>query len=126
VPTVGGMANCEIATPTGSSILVNITDEYVESLPLIYHKEIAYGSGTKDLEVLNALRLIRADTITEKDSISILETNVDTLTGEVLGSLFETMLNEGARDISITPTIMKKNRPGHIIKVIAKNNDVEH
>jgi uncharacterized protein (TIGR00299 family) protein len=126
VPTVGGMANCEIATPTGSSILVNITDEYVESLPLIYHKEIAYGSGTKDLEVLNALRLIRADTITEKDSISILETNVDTLTGEVLGSLFETMLSEGARDISITPTIMKKNRPGHIIKVIAKNNDVEH
>ena len=126
VPTVGGLANCEIATPTGSGILVNITDEYVESMPLIYHKEIGYGSGTKDLEVLNALRLIKADTLTQKDSISILETNVDTLTGEVLGSLFEKIMDEGARDVSISPTIMKKNRPGHIIKVIAKNNDVEH
>lgn len=126
VPTLGGLANCEIATPTGSSILVNITDEYVESLPLTYHKTVGYGSGSKDLEVLNALRLIRSDSISTKDSISILETNVDTLSGEVLGNLFDKILEEGARDISITPTIMKKNRPGHIIKVIAKNNDVEH
>ena len=126
VPTIGGLANCELATPTGSSILVNITDEYVESMPLIYHKQIGYGAGKKDLEILNALRLINADSFSSKDSISILETNVDTLTGEVLGSLFEKMMNEGARDISITPTIMKKNRPGNIIKVIAKNNDVEH
>ena len=57
---------------------------------------------------------------------TVLETNVDTLTGEVLGSLFDTMLSEGARDISITPTIMKKNRPGHIIKIICKNKDAEH
>ncbi|RAP52732.1 MAG: TIGR00299 family protein [Methanosphaera sp. rholeuAM130] len=126
VPTVGSLAKCEIATPTGSSILVNITEEYVDSIPLIHHKKIGYGAGTKDLEVLNALRIIKADTIGQKDSISILETNVDTLSGEVLGSLFDKMLDEGARDISISPTIMKKNRPGHIIKIIAKNNDVEH
>ena len=78
------------------------------------------------MEVLNALRLIQASESVNKDSISILETNVDTLSGEVLGSLYDTMLNEGASDIIITPTIMKKNRPGHIIKIISRNNDVEH
>lgn len=126
VPTLGGIPKTELTTPTGASILVNITDEYISSQPLLYDKKIGYGAGKKDLEVLNALRLIQASESVNKDSISILETNVDTLSGEVLGSLYDTMLNEGARDISITPTIMKKNRPGHIIKIIARNNDVEH
>lgn len=125
-PTIGGITDTELATPTGSSILVNITDEYVLSQPLTGNKKIGYGAGKKELNVLNALRLIKAESITSKDTISVLETNVDTLSGEVLGNLFDKMMNEGARDISITPTIMKKNRPGHIIKIIARNNDVEH
>ena len=126
VPTVGGIPKTELTTPTGASILINITDEYISSQPLLYNKTVGYGSGKKDLEVLNALRLIHAQEIVDKDYITVLETNVDTLSGEILGSLYDTLLNEGARDVSITPTIMKKNRPGHIIKIIARNNDVEH
>lgn len=125
-PVHTGEAECELATPTGSAILVNITDEYVESTPTMVDMKIGYGAGCKDLKILNALRLIHATSMTPKDTITVLETNVDTLTGEVLGSLFDIMLNEGARDISITPTIMKKNRPGHIIKIICKNKDAEH
>lgn len=126
VPTIGSYVNTELTTPTGASILVNITNEYIQSQPLINNKKIGYGAGKKDLEVLNALRLIHAESLTIKDPISILETNVDTLSGEVLGNLFDKMISEGARDISITPTIMKKNRPGHIIKIIAKNKNIEH
>ncbi|MBE6493220.1 MAG: nickel pincer cofactor biosynthesis protein LarC [Methanosphaera stadtmanae] len=125
-PTIGGEVNTEIATPTGASILVNITDEYIQSQPLTVNKQIGYGAGKKDLKVLNALRMIRCDELIEHDTITILETNVDTLSGEVLGSLYDKLLNQNARDISITPTIMKKNRPGHIIKVICKNKDVDH
>ena len=125
-PTLGGMANTELATPTGSAILVNIVDEYVERAPIMKKKIVGYGSGKKDLEILNALRLIRAEEYAEVNTITVLETNVDTLSGEILGNLFEKLLKEGARDVSITPTVMKKNRPGHIIKVITRNNTAEH
>ncbi len=126
VPTHGGLENTELTTPTGAAILVNITDEYVQSYPNIGNKKIGYGAGKKDLKVFNALRLVHAKSLMKKDTITTLETNVDTLTGEVLGSLFEKLINEGASDVSITPTIMKKNRPGHIIKIICKNKDSEH
>ena len=125
-PTLGGMANTELATPTGSAILVNIVDEYAERAPIMKKKIVGYGSGKKDLEILNALRLIRAEEYAEVNTITVLETNVDTLSGEILGNLFEKLLKEGARDVSITPTVMKKNRPGHIIKVITRNNTAEH
>ncbi|MBE6485396.1 MAG: nickel pincer cofactor biosynthesis protein LarC [Methanosphaera stadtmanae] len=126
VPTLGGNVNTELATPTGCAILVNITDEYTTSSPLLQNKSIGYGSGTKELKILNALRIIKSEDISEENKISILETNIDTLSGEILGNLYDTLLNEGARDVCITPTIMKKNRPGHIVKVIAKKEDSDH
>ncbi|RAP47168.1 MAG: TIGR00299 family protein, partial [Methanosphaera sp. rholeuAM74] len=121
VPTVGGIVNTEIVTPTGASIVVNITDEYLQSQPQLNHKEIAYGSGKKDLESLNALRLIRGKGGVDEDLVTVLETNIDTLSGEVLGNLYDKLLGAGAGDVTITPTVMKKNRPGHIIKVIVKD-----
>jgi uncharacterized protein (TIGR00299 family) protein len=126
VPTLGGNINTELATPTGCAILVNITDEYTTSTPLLQNKIIGYGSGTKDLKILNALRIIKSEDISEENRITILETNIDTLSGEILGNLYDTLLNEGARDVCITPTIMKKNRPGHIVKVITKKEYAEH
>lgn len=126
VPTIGGEENTELATPTGCSILVNIVDEYVTKAPLLNNKSIGYGSGRKDLKILNALRIIQSDDLVEQNTITILETNIDTLSGEILGNLYDKLLDEGARDVTITPTIMKKNRPAHIVKVISRNADAEH
>jgi len=126
IPTIGGEVNTELATPTGSAILVNITDEYTSSMPLLKNKTIGYGSGKKDLKILNALRIIKADDDSKENVITVLETNIDTLSGEILGGLYDTLLNEGARDVCITPTIMKKNRPGHIVKVITRPENAEH
>ncbi|HIJ15647.1 MAG TPA: nickel pincer cofactor biosynthesis protein LarC [Methanosphaera sp.] len=126
IPTIGGEVDTELATPTGSAILVNITDEYTSSMPLLKNKTIGYGSGKKDLKILNALRIIKADDDSKENVITVLETNIDTLSGEILGGLYDTLLNEGARDVCITPTIMKKNRPGHIVKVITRPENAEH
>ena len=126
IPTIGGEVDTELATPTGSAILVNITDEYTSSMPLLKNKTIGYGSGKKDLKILNALRIIKADDDSKENVITVLETNIDTLSGETLGGLYDTLLNEGARDVCITPTIMKKNRPGHIVKVITRPENAEH
>ena len=54
------------------------------------------------------------------DEVVVIETNVDDVDGETLGSLFETLLEEGlAYDVVIIPAIGKKNRPCHVVKVIA-------
>ena len=54
-----------------------------------------------------------------------METNLDDITGEVIGYTLEKMLREGAKDVSIIPIIAKKNRPGHIVKAIVDYGDVD-
>ncbi|MDY6779829.1 MAG: nickel insertion protein, partial [Halobacteria archaeon] len=61
----------------------------------------------------------------EPEGIELLETNLDDVSGEVLGSLYERLMDEGARDVSVVPVQMKKNRPGHIVKVVARRSDSE-
>jgi len=54
------------------------------------------------------------------DEVVVIETNVDDVDGETLGTLFDTLLEKGlAYDVTIIPAIGKKNRPCHIVKVIA-------
>ncbi|MBA7529873.1 Pyridinium-3,5-bisthiocarboxylic acid mononucleotide nickel insertion protein [subsurface metagenome] len=59
-----------------------------------------------------------------RDEVEVLETNVDNVTGEVLGNLIEVLMAEGAKDVAIVPAQMKKGRTGHIIKVITAPQDV--
>ena len=54
----------------------------------------------------------------------ILETNVDDVDGEVLGNLFSALMPP-ALDVSIIPAIMKKNRPGNIVRIICPKKDSE-
>lgn len=53
-----------------------------------------------------------------KEEIYILETNVDDVDGEILGTIIGDFTSEGALDVSILPCISKKNRPSHLIRVI--------
>lgn len=57
--------------------------------------------------------------------ISVLETNVDDVSGEVVGYVMEKLLAEGALDVSTTPILMKKGRPGFLIKVLTKPKNAE-
>ncbi len=56
-----------------------------------------------------------------RKGIVMLETNLDDVDGEVLGNLFS-VLTPPALDVSIIPAIMKKNRPGHIVRVICEKS----
>jgi hypothetical protein len=54
------------------------------------------------------------------DSVIVIEANVDDVDGEVMGSLFDTLLSEGlAYDVVMIPAYGKKNRPCYVVKVIA-------
>lgn len=121
--TMGGPVHSELTTPTGASILMSMKDEFKTFHPVFSPSEVGYGAGTMDLDFPNVLRIIRGSLPVEQDKISLLETNLDHLSGEVMGHLFEILKNEGALDVSIIPSIMKKNRPGQLLRVICKSKD---
>ena len=123
---VGGPVDSELATPTGCAIYAELCDEIKDFIPLVKPKKVAYGAGKKDFDHPNVLRIIETSDISESDEIDVIETNIDHLTGEEIGYLFDKLLEEGASDVSITPIIMKKSRQGSLLKVISARKNREH
>ena len=117
---VGGPVDSELATPTGCAIYMELCDEIKEFIPMVKSENAGYGAGRKDFDHPNVLRIIETSEISESDRIDVIETNIDHLTGEEIGYLFDVLLDAGASDVSITPIIMKKNRQGSLLKVISK------
>ncbi|MDR2624239.1 MAG: nickel pincer cofactor biosynthesis protein LarC [Methanobrevibacter sp.] len=126
VKCFGGPVKRELTTPTGSAIYVELCNDFQQFQPIMEVKNIGYGSGSKDLGFPNVLRIIKGSSDLEFEKVDVIETNVDHLNGELLGYLFEKLIGIGASDVSITPTIMKKNRPGHIIKVISTSEKTDN
>lgn len=128
-PMKGGPIESELSTPTGVALLVNLVDEAVTFYPTIKPLKIGYGAGTKDFKgIPNVLRVVLGESVRHglfRDEIVVLETNVDDVTGEVIGHTIERLLEAGARDVSIVPMLTKKNRPGQILKVIADKESLE-
>jgi uncharacterized protein (DUF111 family) len=52
--------------------------------------------------------------------LSVLETNLDDVTGEVLGHTIGQALAAGALDAWVTPATMKKGRPAHVLHVLCR------
>ncbi|MEM5793967.1 MAG: nickel pincer cofactor biosynthesis protein LarC [Candidatus Aenigmatarchaeota archaeon] len=124
----GGPISAELTTPTGASILVNLAKKTMEFLPLLKLINIGYGAGTKDFEEIpNILRVIVGNSTKEflSEKILEIETNLDDVSGEILGYTVKKLFEEGAKDVSVIPTIMKKNRPGQIIKVITDETNLQ-
>jgi uncharacterized protein (TIGR00299 family) protein len=128
-PMIGGPIEFELATPTGVSLLVNIAHEVVRFYPLMKPTAIGYGAGKKDFaEMPNVLRITLGESIDHRllrDEISVLETNLDDVAGEIIGHTIDKLLQEGARDVCVIPMFTKKNRPGQILKLIADKDAVE-
>lgn len=116
---VGGPVQSELATPTGCAIYAELCTEIKEFIPQVKVEKVAYGAGSKDFDYPNVLRIIKSSEI-NTDEIDVIETNIDHLTGEEIGYLFDVLMEAGASDVSITPIIMKKNRQGSLLKVISK------
>ena len=123
----GGNVKEELTTPTGASLLVSLTNECSEFYPSLKVKSIGYGAGKKDFEGFsNVLKIVQGveANILVKDSVKVLETNVDDVSGEILGNLIENIMSKGAKDVTISYAITKKGRPTNLISVICDSNSV--
>lgn len=123
VPTFGGPVNFELTTPTGAALIKNMVDEFLNYYPMLINEKIGYGAGKRDLSFPNTLRVLTGEAPMRTDKVAILETNLDNISGEVLGHSFSNLLEAGALDVTIIPTQNKKNRPGHLLRVITKPED---
>jgi pyridinium-3,5-bisthiocarboxylic acid mononucleotide nickel chelatase len=122
-PVMGGPIEHELTTPTGAAILSNMVDEYLNYYPLMINRKVGYGAGKLDLPFPNTLRVLTGESLVGEDKVSILETNLDNITGEILGHSFKNLMDAGALDVTVIPTITKKNRPGHLLRAITKPED---
>lgn len=115
----------ELTTPTGAAIVATMADVF-GPLPAMQIETIGYGSGQKDFEHPNLLRLIVGEIAEESirtspltDMAVLLETNLDDATGETLGDCAQRLWDAGALDVCFTPIQMKKGRPGVLLAVQA-------
>ncbi|MEK7309627.1 MAG: nickel pincer cofactor biosynthesis protein LarC [Planctomycetota bacterium] len=112
----------ELVTPTGAAILTTLGRPSNE-IPQFDISKIGYGAGTLDLpDQPNILRIFigtATESKTEKDTICVLETNIDNATGEVIGYATEKLFQAGALDVFTLPIQMKKSRPGILLQVLA-------
>jgi len=123
--TVGGNVKDELTTPTGASMLVNLVKGCSEFYPPMKIQSIGYGAGQKDFEGFsNVLKIVRGVTSTklQLDTVKILETNVDDVSGEVLGNMIEKIMAHGAKDVTISSAITKKGRPTNLVSVICDSD----
>jgi hypothetical protein len=123
----GGTITDELTTPTGASILVNLAKTCSEFYPPMKINAIGYGAGSKDFgEFSNVLKIVNGKTKINliKDTVQILETNVDDVSGEVLGNMIEKIMSNGAKDVTITSAITKKGRPTQLISVICDSESM--
>ena len=123
----GNDANEELTTPTGACILVNLTNDSAEYYPSMNINSVGYGAGQKNFESFsNVLKIVQgSQEKSQMDSVKILETNVDDVSGEILGYLIEKIMKVGAKDISIYPGITKKGRPTNLISVICDDEKID-
>ena len=111
----------EQLTPTGAAILSEFCGEGTPYLPVGTILKTGYGAGSRDdprsPNVLRAF-FLECQGLSE-DIVDILETNVDDISGECIGTVLARVMEEGARDACAVPILMKKGRPGHLIRVIS-------
>jgi hypothetical protein len=128
VPIYARGPELELATPTGAAVAVTLAERF-GVLPPMTVSRTGFGAGGHDFpEHANVLRVIlgEASGASEATTIVVIEANIDDLNPQVLAYAMERLLAAGALDVSLTPIVMKKGRPGNLLRVVARPEDREN
>ena len=121
-PTYAFGAEEELTTPTGAAV-VRAFAQHAAALPEDFAvRAIGYGAGSRDLPLPNVLRLYvgEREGAAAEETPLLLSTNIDDMSPEVYGYLFDRLLAAGALDVWVTPIYMKKNRPAQQLNVLVR------
>ncbi len=145
IPVRGGDLEGEFVTPTGAALMVTLANEF-GALPPMRVESVGYGAGSMDPPGRpNVLRLVVGEeavmdvAVRKSDHIPrgegpdkyspermvVIETEIDDLNPEFFGPLIEKLLEAGALDASLVPILMKKGRPGQLLRVLVRPENRE-
>jgi len=122
VPTYGRPVALELTTPTGAAILRALCTTYGPMPPMTLDAS-GYGAGSADLDgIANCTQVVVGTAVPARvgpgQPVTVLETNLDDVTGERLADALDALLAAGAMDAWVTPVVMKKGRPGHVLHAL--------
>jgi uncharacterized protein (TIGR00299 family) protein len=117
----------ELTTPTGAALVAALAAGF-GPMPSVAIKAVGYGAGTKDFrDRANVLRVTigeRSES-TEAQTVVLIEANIDDASPQLLGYTMDQLFAAGALDVTLTPLLMKKNRAGHMLTIVASPEDRE-
>ena len=123
-PVLAGPVPHESTTPTGAALLAELVSGWGPLPPLVV-RTVGTGAGGRDpAEAANVLRLVLGDPhpVGSGDGGAgealLLEANVDDLDPRVWPGVLRALLAAGAHDAWLTPVLMKKGRPGHVLAAL--------
>ena len=118
----------ELTTPTGAAIIAEISRGF-GPMPEMVPAMTGYGAGTRDLEIPNVLRVVLGELGRGEhgpsETITVIETNIDDCSPEILAYTMERLFSEGAKDVFFTPIQMKKNRPATKLTLLCDAKSAE-
>jgi uncharacterized protein (TIGR00299 family) protein len=121
MPVRTGTVNYEATTPTGAAILAACVNEFTDKAEFSIVRT-GYGIGARDGEIPNVLRVFLCESVdrkdTDKESSFIVECNIDDMNPEFYDYITDSLFTAGAKDVYITPIIMKKSRPAVKLSVL--------
>jgi uncharacterized protein (TIGR00299 family) protein len=106
----------ELVTPTGAAILATVARFERPAMSL---ERSGYGLGARE-QPGNAVGLWLGRAVPEKTAVTIVETNLDDMAPNLLAALVEDLIAAGALDVTVTPALMKKGRPGHLLSAMVE------
>jgi pyridinium-3,5-bisthiocarboxylic acid mononucleotide nickel chelatase len=111
----------ELTTPTGAAIVKTLSKGTFDRPMQMHLNSIGYGAGSDELPGMpNMLRVLigKIDAVQQEDELLLIETNIDDMNPQFYPFLMERALAMGVNDIFVTPILMKKGRPGHLVTVL--------
>jgi len=113
----------ELTTPTGAAILSSIATP-AEELAFSRLYKVGLGAGSMEIkDYPNLLRVFLAEFRHHlTDECTAIQTNIDDMNPQDYEMLFEKLYSGGALDVFLTPTIMKRSRPGILLTILCKDN----
>ena len=143
-PVVGVDIDMELTTPTGAAIVAALASTFGPVPPMTV-TGVGFGAGTRELpgrpNVTGVLIGTRATELSRTDAglaatmaaiegaestaeLVELATNLDDVSGELLGHAIEELLAAGALDAWAVPIVMKHSRPAHTLMALCNASDV--
>lgn len=121
VPIYSGQIKSELCTPTGAALLKHFSEAFVP-MPVLRVERAGCGTGKKNFETANVVRVLLGETEAECEQIVELACNLDDMTPEELGFTMEELFRLGALDVYFTNIGMKKSRPGVMLTCMCRSD----